>query len=126
LLGLLNSSLFWFYFKNKLTVLGDPEKGGRLRFFTQFVVDIPIKTNKIEPDRKKRSNVHKNIENLQENIETLAIEMIGLHQRLSSTRAEADRLLLERQIKAVQKKINQLVYELYGLTNEEIKIIEES
>jgi hypothetical protein len=31
----------------------------------------------------------------------------------------------ERQIDATDKKIDQLVYELYGLTEEEIKIIEE-
>jgi hypothetical protein len=44
LLGVLNSSAIWRYATEKLTVLGDAAKGGRLRFFTQFVQDLPIPT----------------------------------------------------------------------------------
>jgi len=33
--------------------------------------------------------------------------------------------LIQRQIDATDKQIDQLVYELYGLTDEEIKIVEE-
>jgi len=42
LLGVLNSSTIWRYAKESLTVLGDAERGGRLRFFTQFVERLPI------------------------------------------------------------------------------------
>ncbi len=42
LLGVLNSNSIWNYAKGRLTVLGDAEKGGRLRFFTQFVQTLPI------------------------------------------------------------------------------------
>jgi hypothetical protein len=42
LLGVLNSSIVWSYAKERLTVLGDADKGGRLRFFRQFVQQIPI------------------------------------------------------------------------------------
>lgn len=42
LLGVLNSKAVWFYARERLTVLGDAGKGGRLRFFTQFVETIPI------------------------------------------------------------------------------------
>jgi hypothetical protein len=35
LLGILNSSIIWEYCKERLTVLGDANKGGRLRFFRQ-------------------------------------------------------------------------------------------
>jgi hypothetical protein len=42
LLGILNSSIIWEYCKERLTVLGDANKGGRLRFFRQFVEKIPI------------------------------------------------------------------------------------
>jgi len=34
--------------------------------------------------------------------------------------------LIQRQIDATNKQINQLVYELYGLTDEEIRIVEEA
>lgn len=42
LLAVLNSSIIWTYCKETLTVLGDADKGGRLRFFRQFVEKIPI------------------------------------------------------------------------------------
>jgi hypothetical protein len=34
--------------------------------------------------------------------------------------------LYERQIKVVDKQIDRLVYDLYGLTEEEIKVVEEA
>lgn len=34
--------------------------------------------------------------------------------------------LIQRQIDATDKQIDQLVYELYGLTDEEIRIVEEA
>jgi Eco57I restriction-modification methylase/TaqI-like C-terminal specificity domain len=42
LLGVLNSFVMWRYCKERLTVLGDADKGGRLRFFRQFVEKLPI------------------------------------------------------------------------------------
>ncbi|HTU19990.1 MAG TPA: hypothetical protein VMG10_18140 [Gemmataceae bacterium] len=35
-----------------------------------------------------------------------------------------DQILLKRQIDAADRQIDQLVYELYGLTDEEIRIVE--
>jgi hypothetical protein len=48
LLAILNSSIIWSYCKETLTVLGDAEKGGRLRFFRQFVEKIPIPPASLE------------------------------------------------------------------------------
>ena len=42
LIAILNSSAMWEYCKRHLAVLGDPEKGGRLRFFSQDVLQLPI------------------------------------------------------------------------------------
>ena len=39
---------------------------------------------------------------------------------------EIDKGLYERQIRIVDAQIDKLVYELYGLTEEEIAIVEES
>jgi len=38
--------------------------------------------------------------------------------------AQHDYMLLERQITATDREIDQLVYQLYGLTAQEIKIVE--
>jgi len=54
----------------------------------------------------------------------LVTRMLELHQRLAAARTEADRELYSRQIAATDKEIDALVYELYGLTQEEIKIVE--
>jgi adenine-specific DNA-methyltransferase len=50
--------------------------------------------------------------------------LLALHQSLLSTHnpQEADRLT--REVESVDKSIDGLVYELYGLTEEEIKIVE--
>jgi hypothetical protein len=41
-----------------------------------------------------------------------------------SARTAPDKTAIERQIAATDKQIDQLVYELYGLTEEEIRIME--
>ena len=45
-------------------------------------------------------------------------------QRRSKLSLEKDQL--RRQIEATDRQIDQLVYELYGLTDEEIRIVEEA
>lgn len=51
--------------------------------------------------------------------------MIKLHERYHDAKMERDKELYERQIKIVDAQIDKLVYELYGLTEEEIRIVEE-
>jgi hypothetical protein len=50
--------------------------------------------------------------------------MLAFSDRLSSVRTDHEKTALQRQIDAVDKQIDQLVYELYGLTEEEIGIVE--
>ena len=52
--------------------------------------------------------------------------MINLNKELSEAIVPRDKKLLKKQIEITDNLINHLVYELYGLTDEEIKIIEES
>jgi hypothetical protein len=42
------------------------------------------------------------------------------------TKTNQEKSLIQRQIESTDKQIDQLVYELYGLTDEEIKIVEEA
>jgi hypothetical protein len=51
------------------------------------------------------------------------MELIG---RLDSAKTPNEKELLERQIVNLDKEIDQLVYQLYGLTDEEIRIVEEA
>ena len=58
-------------------------------------------------------------------IVSLVERMLALHKSLASTHnpQEADRLT--REVESVDKAIDGLVYQLHGLTEEEIKIVEE-
>ena len=49
--------------------------------------------------------------------------MSALHEQYPSTPGK--KTMLEREIESTDKAIDQLVYELYGLTDEEIRIVEE-
>ena len=57
---------------------------------------------------------------IEKNVSTL----VELKQKLTSNKTPQEKTALERQIEATDKQIDQLVYQLYGLTEEEIKIVE--
>ena len=50
--------------------------------------------------------------------------MLDLHKRLPNANAPHDKQTLQRQIDATDRQIDKLVYELYGLTEEEIRVVE--
>jgi len=50
--------------------------------------------------------------------------MLELHQRLHDAKTPADKNRLQRQIDTTDQAIDRLVYDLYGLTEEEIQIVE--
>ena len=52
--------------------------------------------------------------------------ILELNKELQNTKTEYEKELLERQIKATDNKIDQLVYQLYDLTPKEITTVEES
>jgi len=54
----------------------------------------------------------------------LAEQMLSLHKQLAAAKTDHDKTLLQRQIDATDQQIDRLVYELYGLSEEEIKIVE--
>ena len=57
---------------------------------------------------------------------TLVTRMLDLNKRLQDARLEQEKTLLSRQVEATDAAIDKLVYELYGLTPEEIGIVEGS
>jgi hypothetical protein len=52
--------------------------------------------------------------------------MLELHKELAAAKTPDAKTRLQRQIDATNHLIDQLVYELYGLTEEEIKVVEEA
>ena len=54
----------------------------------------------------------------------LVDNMLELQKKYHDARMERDRELYERQIRIVDAQIDRLVYDLYGLTGEEVKVVE--
>ncbi|MBK7994116.1 MAG: hypothetical protein IPK14_12060 [Blastocatellia bacterium] len=53
-------------------------------------------------------------------------QMFSLHKRYSSIKTQQEKTIIQRQMDSLEELIDKLVYQLYGLTNEEIKILEET
>jgi hypothetical protein len=56
----------------------------------------------------------------------LVTQMLDLNKKLQDARLEQEKTMLSRQIEVTDGAIDKLVYELYGLTEEEIAIVEGS
>jgi hypothetical protein len=110
-LGLLNSAVLDFYLKRVSTTM----RGGFFRYFTQFIEQLPIRpinfndpVDKVAHDRMVK----------------LVDSMLALHKQAASAKSEAQRGPIQRQIDATDAEIDRLVYGLYGLTKDEIAIVE--
>ena len=54
----------------------------------------------------------------------LVERMLDLHKQLAAARSPDEKTHLDREIKSTDAEIDRLVYELYGLTEEETTIVE--
>ena len=114
LLGILNSPVAHFYFSRICAALEGPGES-YLRFFGQYLKGMPIRTiNFDDPADVARHD----------KMVALVERMLELHQKLAAATVPADKTLYQRQIEATDRVIDALVYELYGLTEEEITIVE--
>ena len=115
LLAILNSKLIWFYLKHTCSVLGDVNKGGRLMQQKIYIEQIPI----INVDKQEN-----NQSTVFERIQALANSILILNKQTPATPREHEQL--QRQIAATDRQIDSLVYQLYGLTDAEIALVEGS
>jgi len=111
LLGILNSKLIGFICRTMFSVY----RGGYLRFFGQYLEPLPIRTINFS-DLTDKAHHDKMV--------SLVEQMLSLNKQLASFKTAHDKTILQRQIDATDHQIDSLVYELYGLTAEEIKIVE--
>lgn len=115
ILGLLNSRLLDFYL-HRISV---PFRGGFYSANRQFLEPLPIRC--IDFDNLTEKKMH-------DDLVALVERMLELNKRLAPIRNtpcnERDEIL--RKIERADSEIDNLVYDLYGLTEEERKIIEGS
>jgi hypothetical protein len=111
LLGILNSKLFVFIYR-LLTL----EKDRVLAQVKPTILQtLPIRTINFED----QSDVQ-----LQKQMVILVERILSLHQQLASSNTPTEKTFLQRQIDTTERQIDTLVYELYGLTDEEIGLVE--
>ena len=111
LLGVLNSRLAFFFFQQTCAALEGPSEA-YLRFFGQYLEGFPVCLPKTEHP------MHDQLAQLVEQAESL-------REKLKAATTNHKRTIFQRQIETTDRKIDQLVYELYGLTDEEIQVVEE-
>ena len=112
LLGILNSRLTTYY----VTLIAfNLTKGAFTKVRTNQLARLPIRI--INFDDPEEVAEHDKLVSLVE-------KMLELQKKHHEARMERDKELYERQIKVVDAQIDRLVYDLYGLTEEEIKVVE--
>ena len=111
ILGLLNSRLLDYYLKS----LSSAFSGGYYAYNRQYIEQLPIRlidfSNQID-------------KTLYSNMVTLVERMLILQEQLKTSQIKSDCQMYEGAIDSINKQIDELVYELYGLTEEEINIVE--
>ena len=107
LLALLNSKVLTFRYQS----IGKQTGGGSYEYFENGISKLPIP--KISYDN-------------QQPIIELTDKMIELNKKLSICNTPYEKKLIKTQIDKTNEIIDGLVYELYDLTDEEIKIVEEN
>ena len=109
--GLLNSRLLDWTMKKVSTTF----HSGYFAANKQFLTQLPIREVNLN-DSKDRTSHDKMV--------TLVDAMQTLHRRLAAAKSEAQKTVIQQQIDADDEEIDRLVYDLYGLSDEEIAIVE--
>jgi len=110
LLGILNSKLITFIYEN----ISSTYRGGYLRFVYQYLARLPIRT--IDFDDPTDKAMH-------DKMVVLVDAMLDLHKQLPGL-SVIGREMVEARIERTDAEIDALVYCLYGLTDDEIAIVE--
>ena len=113
LTGILNSKITTYY----VSKIASRFRGGFFAFGKSSLQSFPIPI--LNFDDPANAVKHDKMVRLVENI-------IELNKKLSKTKIPNEKELIQRQIDAIDNQIDNLVYELYGLTDDEIKIVEDS
>jgi hypothetical protein len=114
LLAIINSRLMSWYFLRRSNIAQRDDFPKIVLKETRSLPIYPINlSNRADKSRHDR-------------LVQLAEQLPELHKHLSTAKTPQEKTSLERQIAATEAQIDSLVYDLYNLTPEEIKIIEAS
>ncbi|KAA0244340.1 MAG: hypothetical protein DYG83_02460 [Candidatus Brocadia sp. AMX2] len=111
LLGILNSRVADFVMHS----ISSTKQGGYFEYKPMYFSQIPIHTINSSNPSDKSYHGH---------MVALVRQMLELHKQLVSSKTNHDKTVIQRQIDVTDRLIDQLVYESYGLTEDEIVIVE--
>jgi Eco57I restriction-modification methylase/Type I restriction enzyme R protein N terminus (HSDR_N)/TaqI-like C-terminal specificity domain/N-6 DNA Methylase len=112
-LAILNSKLMFWHLRKMSNVF----RGGWITCTKQYVGTLPVR----RIDRSKPVEVGRH-----DSLVAAVKQMIALKVELLSAKTNRQTTAAQRQISATETRMNQLVYELYGLTAQEAEIIEDA
>lgn len=109
--GLLNSRLL----DSCLHRISTPFRGGYWSYGKRFIEHLPTRVIDFSDpaDRTRHDKMVKLVES-----------MLKLHEQLAAAKTAHNKILIQRQMDATDRQIDALVYELYGLTDDEIRFVE--
>jgi hypothetical protein len=111
LLGILNSKLLSEHLKSISTTF----QQGYIALNRQYIEQLPIRTIDFTNPAEKAKH---------DKMVSLVTQMLELRKSKAGAKTQSEGDVYERQIHAVDEQINDLVYELYGLSPDEIRIVE--
>ena len=112
LVGLLNSSLMFFWLKYK-----GKKQGEQLQIDKEPLLRLPI----YKPNTNNRTEIE-----AEQEITKLVDKLRELTKESLEVKISSEKELIQKQINAYERRIDDLVYKLYGITEEEKKVIEDS
>ncbi|MBM9499215.1 Eco57I restriction-modification methylase domain-containing protein [Leptospira sp. 201903071] len=112
LLAILNSRLSDFF----LHKIASTKQGGYYEYKPMYIEKIPILKIESINIRSKKSD----------QLISLVDQMLETQEKIQKSATENDQSLYQKKAQIIDQKINKLVYELYGLDEEEIQIVEGS
>ena len=112
LLGILNSRLLDFVMHS----IASTKQGGYFEYKPMYLSQLPIRTINFENPSDKAHH---------DKMVSLVGQILDFHKQLAVAKLPQKNTVLNRQIEATDRQIDELVYELYDLTEEEIRIVEE-
>lgn len=110
-LGLLNSKLLFWILRSMSNVF----RGGWITCTKQYFGELPI----VRLDLSKPAD-----KSLHDRLVALVDKMLTLTPALRAAKTDAEKATLQNAVKKTDREIDQLVYQLYALTPEEIALVE--
>jgi hypothetical protein len=109
--GVLNSRVLDWLLKSFSSTF----QGGYFAYNRQYIEQLPIRTINFSDSAEKAKH---------DKIVMVVEQMLQSKEKFSSAKTDAEKNRLELQCESLDRQIDEAVYELYGLTAQEIRIVE--